>query len=337
MNTGQQHDMSISIISERRELVMNTKNRRGFTLVELLVVIAIIGILVALLLPAVQAAREAARRSQCLNNIKQLGTALHNYHTARRTFPVGIDWLDSDHNRALTEWEQYGPTRANFNAYLFPYIEQTTTYDLINFDVNDVLWAWGNNIEATHAPLTYLLCPSDGLGGAFSVSGNVRLPRNNYMGIFDGYQNGDCVYTGDRSRLAFFSAVRKTSMKQIVDGASQTMAIAEGLTGPAGYGRGTAWTDQACGSVVFTEIGPNSRLPDRCDQGYCFNDPANNRPSVLSADHRHTSTCGARSMHPGGVQTLMADGSCRFVPDEIDLNTWRALATIEGDEIIVEQ
>jgi len=315
---------------------MKTKNRRGFTLVELLVVIAIIGILVALLLPAVQAAREAARRTQCLNNLKQLGVALHNYHTAVGTFPVGVDWQDSDGNGVLTEWEQYGPTRGNFHAMLFPYIEETTTYDLIDFDVDTVLWAWGNNVEATDVPLSYLLCPSDGLGGDFVEGRTRRPPRNNYMGVFDGYQNGDMVYTGDRSKLAFFSAVRATSIRNILDGTSQTMAIAEGLTGPVGYARGSAWTDQVCGAMVFTELGPNSLLPDRCDNYYCFNDPGDNRPSVLSADHRHTSTCGARSRHSGGVLVLMADSSCRFVEEDIELNTWRALATIAGNEVIGE-
>ncbi len=322
---------------------MKTKNRRGFTLVELLVVIAIIGILVALLLPAIQAAREAARRAQCLNNLKQLGVAMHNHHIAAGAFPTGIDWKDSDKNGVLTDWEQYGPSRGNFHLILFPYVEETGAYDLIDFDLHpniDVLWAWGNNVESTDAQLSYLLCPSDGLGGTHLYKperfDDLKLARNNYMGVFDGYQNGDMVYTGDRSKLAFFSAVRATSIRNILDGTSHTMAMAEGLTGPTGYARGTAWTDQASGAMVFTELGPNSLLPDRCHERYCINDPGDNRPSVLSADHRHTDTCAARSRHPTGVLVLMADSSCRFVEEDVELNTWRALATIAGNEVIGE-
>jgi len=272
---------------------------------------------------------------------------MHNYHTAIGTFPVGVDWFDYDKNGVLTEWEQYGVTRGNFHLMLFAYVEETTTYDLVDFELDsvDVLWAWGNNMEASDVPLPYLLCPSDGLGGTHAYQplrfDGLKLARNNYMGVFDGYQVGDMVYTGDRSKLAVFSAVRATSIRNILDGTSHTMAMAEGLTGPAGIYRGTAWTDQACGALVFTEFGPNSLLPDRCDGNsvntfYCLNDPGDNRPSVLSADHRHTSTCGARSRHPTGVLVLMADSSCRFVEEDIELITWRALATIAGNEVIGE-
>lgn len=307
------------------KLIRNPKH--GFTLVELLVVIAIIGILIALLLPAVQAAREAARRAQCSNNLKQLGLALHNYHAALRCFPTGVIW----------EWSMYGPHRQNFHVHLFPYHEQGAVYDMIDWSPA-ILW-YGANQQATKAVMPDLLCPSDGLGGMLhSVPGFAQeWARLNYFGVFNGMQNGDLSAPGrtiDSRKWAFFDANRTTRIADITDGTSNTMCIAESLTGPAGYGRGMLWQDQPLGALLFTELVPNSPLPDRAngDSGWCPNLPEKNLPTV--AGTYDTSTCAARSRHPGGVQVLLADGSARFIAESIELTTWRALATISGGELL---
>ncbi len=307
----------------------------AFTLVELLVVIAIIGILIALLLPAVQAAREAARRVRCSNNLRQLGLALQCYHEESLCFPPGAIWKD---------W-MYGPTRVNFLVHLLPYVEESTIYDMIDWQeqMYDTLY-WGVNVEAFEQGQPVLLCPSDGYGGTHvvhPVTGQ-RWPRTNYLGIFNGFQIGDLGVplrwtTTPRPpiRPAFFDGNRVTRFKDITDGSSHTMAMAEGLSGGENYYRGLAWSDQPCGAALYSELGPNSKLPDRCFPlwFWCENLPARNRPAVWG-DGLETDTCGARSMHPGGVQVLLGDGSCRFVNEKIALATWRALATIAGGEII---
>ena len=318
---------------------MRTKNRRGFTLVELLVVIAIIGILVALLLPAVQAAREAARRTQCLNNIKQLGLALHNFEVARGGFPTGAIWNDKNGDGGIGIYEG---GRINFHAQLFPYIEEGTVYDMTDFKASaglGAVWWYGNNVEATDAPLTYLLCPSDGLGRSFfEYKGSPnRMARNNYFGVFNGLQASD-LRTTDTSKWAFFDALRATKSRNIEDGTSHTMAMAEGLTGPDRDARGTAWSDEPCGAVLYTELLPNSKLPDRClgSSIWCHDLPQQNRPSTAGV-FGVTTTCASRSMHAGGgVQVLMADGAAQFVDESIDIVTWRAMGTIAGNEVIGE-
>ena len=118
---------------------MTVKQRSGFTLVELLVVITIIGVLTSLLLPAVQAARESARRMQCGNNLKQLGLALQNYHTAMDCFPPGVIWQPG----------MYQGLRPNFHVFLFPYEELESMYNMLDWKVAGILWAGGNNTAVT--------------------------------------------------------------------------------------------------------------------------------------------------------------------------------------------
>ena len=309
----------------------------GFTLVELLVVITIIGILIALLLPAVQAAREAARRAQCSSNLRQLGMALHNYHSAADCFPPGVIWKGA----------MYGPTRVNYLVHLLPYLEQGNPYALIDWKKQqyDTLW-WGVNVAAFEAGQPVLLCPSDGYGGTHVIHPTTgqRWPRSNYLGVFNGFQISDLSvplrYTTtprfpNPSILAFFDGNRVTRIADIKDGSSNTMAMAEGLTGGKNYYRGLAWGDQPCEGALYTELAPNSQLPDRCYpyEYSCEDLPELNRPAVWG-DGISTDTCGSRSMHPGGVHVLLGDGACRFVNETILTTTWRALATIRGDEII---
>jgi len=317
---------------------MRTRHSEGFTLVELLVVIAIIGILIALLLPAVQAAREAARRSQCANNLKQLGLALHNYHDSKRCFPTGVTWPGG----------RYGtPARQNFHYHLLPYHEQGNVYDMFSFDNMpwNIIWANANR-QATAVVIPNLLCPSDGLAGDSITDTGYSPPQTwaycNYSGMFNGMMLGDLSYppnTPSPLIYGFFDANRTGHFRDITDGTSNTIAMAESLTGPTNNYRGQLYSDQPCGVMVFSELGPNTMLPDRCypwhtaTVSWCTNLPEQNLPSV-DGNGATTDTCAARSRHPGGVQVLLADGSARFISQTIDLTTWRALATIRGGEVL---
>jgi prepilin-type N-terminal cleavage/methylation domain-containing protein len=303
---------------------------RAFTLVELLVVITIIGILVSLLLPAVQAAREAGRRVQCGNNLKQLGLAMQTYHTAIGSFPPGAIWQPVGSSSC----------RTNFHVQLFPYEDQVNLSNSINWNVADLFWMNpANNPRVTSVVLPNMLCPSDGLGGMLLRSSETgyegrQWARLNYFGVFGGLQIGDLVST-DRKKWGIFDGNRATTIAQIRDGTSNTMCIAEGLTGPDGDARGFLWSDQPCGAFVFAKHPPNSPLADQCfpDPVWCNNLPEQNLPST-TGDGAQTDSCAARSRHPGGVQVLAADGAVHFVADSIDVNTWQALASIANGEIL---
>ncbi len=145
--------------------------RRGFTLIELLVVIAIIAVLISLLLPAVQSAREAARRAQCTNNLKQLGLALHNYHQAVGTFPMG-NTIGYSYVGTQTTWGTFSA-----QAQMLPYLEQTPLYNSCNFNW-DVWYGTGASINGTvwNVKVNAFLCPSDGKAGMTSI--------NSYYGSF---------------------------------------------------------------------------------------------------------------------------------------------------------
>jgi prepilin-type N-terminal cleavage/methylation domain-containing protein/prepilin-type processing-associated H-X9-DG protein len=325
-------------------LQVRTAKSAGFTLVELLVVITIIGILIGLLLPAVQAAREAARRMQCGNNLRQLGIAMHNYHAAKGCFPPGVIW----------QFGMFDTLRQNFHVHLMPFEELNNSYDRLDWTVPYILWYGGVNNPVTRIPIPSVLCPSDGLGGPLlTIDANHELARLNYFGVFSGSKEGDLSYPNNpqpapRSQRAVFDCNRATTIAEIRDGTTNTICMTEGLTGPPGYYRGFFWSDQAAGAMVFTQLGPNSKLPDVChpDPNWCLNMPEANLPSRSGnnvADHTDDHTCAARSRHPGGVQTLMADGSVQWINETIDSRpvgdplypgTWQKLGTIDGGEVL---
>jgi prepilin-type N-terminal cleavage/methylation domain-containing protein/prepilin-type processing-associated H-X9-DG protein len=309
---------------------------KGFTLVELLVVIAIIGILVALLLPAVQAAREAARRSQCANNMKQLALGLHNYHDSYKVFPFGDD-----------------RNGISFLARMLPYVEQQPLYDRIDFrfDYDDP-----PNAFALNAKVENFLCPSDSdklpvnLGGRNNYYGNsgfnilFQLPPTNPSNPNFGMPECNGVIVP--GKVIGFHDVK--------DGTSNTAFISEKIKGDGSNGISTpesdtyrpgtspATPDEAyrdCLAVNVTDLSRQGVSNVGAPWIYSYHSttryyhvlPPNTR-SCMYPPGRIATTAG--SWHPGGVMVALCDGSVRFAPETIELATWRALGSRDGQEVV---
>jgi prepilin-type N-terminal cleavage/methylation domain-containing protein/prepilin-type processing-associated H-X9-DG protein len=315
---------------------MSTR-RTGFTLVELLVVIAIIGVLVALLLPAVQAAREAARRISCNNNLKQMAVAVHNYHDTFGTFPPGSTSGHSQHTRIL------------------PYIEQKNVYDLVNFSVSPTNAL--NDVPRNTKVATFL-CPSDPDKLPLSLGG-----RNNYyanMGTNIMYSTTDTSHPNFGKppfNGAWVSASADqitTGFRDILDGTSSTALFSEknksdgtnGLSTPEAdtYRPGT-YPDTADGAMADclaidvtnlsmqgnSNVGAPWMSTSHSVTQYWHVLPPNSR-SCMYPSLRIATTAGSR--HPGGVMMALCDGSVRFVSQTINIATWRALGTRDSKETI---
>jgi prepilin-type N-terminal cleavage/methylation domain-containing protein len=300
-------------------------SRRAFTLVELLVVIAIIGILVALLLPAVQAAREAVRRASCMNNLRQLGLALHSYHDVFNKFPGARD--------------AFSPGPFSTQAHLLDYIEQANLSKLIDFSQPT---STGVNLNVANMVMKSFLCPSDPANGrvpGFSFGG-CNLVAN----VGTGINNGDYV-TGD----GVFLLNNPVAFRNITDGTSNTAAFSESIIGD---GQNVANTPQrqavqlsgstlptpnACGSGPWV-----GKRGDRWINGgylstaYNHFVPPNNSTWDCLNSSNNFGLKTARSLHPGGVGMLLCDGSTRFVTSGVDVTTWKAIATRDGGETIAD-
>jgi prepilin-type N-terminal cleavage/methylation domain-containing protein/prepilin-type processing-associated H-X9-DG protein len=322
---------------------MTECRRPGFTLIELLVVIAIIAVLIALLLPAVQAAREAARRAQCINNFKQLGIAMHNYHDTLGAFPPG----------ALNKSGVFDSPRQTWMVHLYPFMEATNVYNNFNFSLTGPPFGlpWYNTVNSfgptaiTSVTIATLLCPSDGVASApfqqkypFDATDALTnyLSRSNYLGFF-GNNNMGAAYAKDVTHLkATFGFNVSTKIAEFTDGTSNSLMIGEYLTGggrDAQDGRGCLWADFAGYSQLYTQLTPNSSSPDLLYPIYCFNYPSMNLPCA-NGTGGGTDMAASRSRHPGGVNALMGDGSVRFAKSSINVSVWRALGSIAGGEVI---
>jgi prepilin-type N-terminal cleavage/methylation domain-containing protein/prepilin-type processing-associated H-X9-DG protein len=213
---------------------MNKFRHHGFTLIELLVVIAIIAVLIALLLPAVQAAREAARRSQCVNNIKQIGLALHNYLQATGGFPLanGRAWTTAPPGGYVTDWGTWSAA-----AMMLPYLDQSPLYNAANFDwpawwggINGCCTYTGHpaNVTVWNTNLSVFICPSDGLSsrlGSASVSGSTSND-NNYYGSL-----GTTTNPWNVDSTGIFAHTNSYLVADVTDGTSNTIAFCESLVG----------------------------------------------------------------------------------------------------------
>ena len=331
--------------------------RNGFTLVELLVVIAIIGILIALLLPAVQAAREAARRLQCSNSAKQIALALHMYHDTHKQFPPGYGFFPNSYKNGDT-----GVVEWPWSARLFPYVEQEMLGEKVTWTFNP-----GNSrgpyppfhIEIVSAQVPAFLCPSDpGSSTPFNEGHQCYVPEANSrptegtlgrinFGANLGHSEGPrpgmewyLKYGGQPNGVFYHNST--TSIRSITDGTSSTLAISELVTGGTCTIRGTHSYDE--GPVVMTDNTPNNSMPDWtrwCDKA---DGPSGKAPCDINDDTDNAGIVSgfnnvmhaSRSMHPGGVNAALCDGSVRFIEDEIDVDVWRMLGTRAGGETIGE-
>jgi prepilin-type N-terminal cleavage/methylation domain-containing protein len=297
------------------------RRRNGFTLIELLVVIAIIAVLVALLLPAVQQAREAARRSQCTNNLKQMMLALHNYHDVNLVFPPGCPGTLN-----LASAADY-PYATGFQFALYPNMEQGPVYNVIETSILAGSVSWSATGCATIIPS--MICPSDPNQPKLSFL-SMSQPgfTTNYVGSF-GTTFFDAAPYSSNGLFCFKS---RTKMSTIADGTSNTFALGEVLVGldTAGWDLRGKIFDVEQGNVFFSTLySPNTSVGDQ--SRYCQPLPKAPCASPLSATNQVQSL---RSMHLGGVEVALADGSVRFLTNAINLPTYQALSTTQGGELI---
>ncbi len=302
------------------------RNPRGFSLIELLVVIAIIAILVALLLPAVQQAREAARRTQCKNNLRQIGLALHNYHDVAKCFPFGM-----------------GGTGTKYSALsqLLPQLEQVNLYARIDFNrtITDVA-----NTPARMIEVPVFRCPSDFANSSPTAGGGVNyLPNKGASLVWQDTKADGVIYYNSSTKL-----------KDLTDGTSNTAAYSERMVSDGSNGIVTPDSDTFLSSANPATQNDAVQFCNAVD----ITNPANQFPQFMGAPwidgkhgYQHISgpnarSCGfqpggkatmaANSRHVGGVHLLLCDGSVRFASSNVDISFWRAVGTRNGGEVIGE-
>ncbi len=318
------------------------KNKsQGFTLVELLVVIAIIGILVALLLPAVQAAREAARRSQCVNNLKQLGIAMQNYHDSYQSLPPGnvsccwgtwqMSILPFIEEQVLADSYQFLPKNAQF-------FENEYRYDALDLTTNPPI----RNLEVSQSRLQAFTCPSDepqvdevgitnnnyaaNYGNTNHIGTNYKLPN-----FPDFVEYLGSPFTGIDSSITPGDTGIEVPFRKISDGLSKTLLVSEVIQGQSGDNRGRTWWGWSAGFEAFSS--PNSTEDDilQNEEADCNDETAPN-PPCSGPIGPNIMRAAARSRHPGGVNAVLCDASVHFVTDNVELSVWRAASTTQGEE-----
>jgi prepilin-type N-terminal cleavage/methylation domain-containing protein/prepilin-type processing-associated H-X9-DG protein len=316
-------------------------SQRGFTLVELLVVIAIIGVLIALLLPAIQAAREAARRTQCINNLRQFGVAFHNYETAHRKFPPGDISTGSSAGLSV-------------HARLLPYFEQANLRNLVNINA---AYDHASNEAARMTTVAMFLCPSDTRSEISPLLGG---PNNYHVNQGTGILWSLWPAAAPNQDMPPPNGVMfrnsKTAAKDVTDGLSNTAAFAERVVGDSNNGVSSPLSDTFKPGTSPANVDEALRdclavdVTDLSKQGYSdvgapwlqayhsstmyFHGDVPNGRSCMYPPGRIMTT--STSYHAGGVNLLMCDASARFVSDNVRLDLWRAIGTRDGEEVVGE-
>ncbi len=323
-------------------------NKRAFTLVELLVVIAIIGILIALLLPAVQAAREAARRSQCLNNLKQIGIALHNYHDTHKHFPPGFQGDPRDETAGCGTVDCPGTYNRGLGwgwaVFILPYQEQEALYDALWVNRGQAVCDHPTGNQLTLATsggrdqpalqrtiLSAYICPSatdPDLNYGRMWASNNRYGKSNYKGVCGVDWSGvNSSGTSGLFRNIYLHGC--SSMRDVIDGTTNAFAVGEAFNNRQNTGATTPDVPispafAAYYGSIWLGIAPDTRSAGCVGQLA----PA---PSTFAVNGNSINAFG--SLHPGGGQFCLADGSCRFISENADQDTISALGTINDGKV----
>lgn len=329
-------------------LVVGNNFPKGFSLVELLVVIAIISILLALALPSVQQARESGRRLQCLNNLKQIGLALHNYESTHRLFPPGHALVD-------------GVPDSSTLVYLLPFLEQGNLFE--SFDMSQALRVSESNRKAREQAVEIFQCPSEPMPAINQIDDSEYAGANYVQSM--GAQATILKQEAPRDRVGVFIRNSGTRFANITDGTSQTSAFSEIRKGPGGTSSRPGVVlgsrdDLRMATRLISNFAsePNQLLvsPTSCDirsnAVWTYRGMQYFRGNLIPTFYTHTLTPNSgrrdcldgsagtrghlapRSYHPGGVMVAFVDGSVSFHVDTIDMKTWQAIGSIAGSEVV---